>query len=292
MRGVRLSVFSLPVLVLGLATVSRASAETDWHKAYPVSGKPSVTVTTGDASLDVHACGSCQAVQIRVEWNDRRPSDYNVTESQSGSHVSFELKEKSGLGFHISVGNRHEPRVTVETPAELDLEARTSDGSLKVNGVHGGLQLHTSDGAVDVSGTGGELRLVASDGSIAIHDVTGTLESRSSDGHATIEGKFSAVQVHTSDGSLDLTLQDGSQLTSSSRVESSDGRVNIRLPRSLAADLEVRTSDGKIQCDLPLTMNGYNSSGSSGHTLRGRLNAGGPALSIHTSDGNVTISAL
>lgn len=292
MRGGRLGVLMLPVLAAALAGASRASAETDWQKSYPVTGKPSVTVTTGDASLDVHACGSCQAVQVRVEWNERRPGDYNVLESQSGSHVSFEIKEKSGLGFHISMGNRHEPRVTVETPAEVDLEARTSDGSLKVSDVHGSLQLHTSDGSVDVSGTGGELRLVASDGSIHIHDATGTVESRSSDGHAAIEGKFSAVQVHTSDGALDLTLQDGSQLTNSSRVESSDGRVNIRLPRSLAADLEVRTGDGKIQCNLPLTMNGYNSSGSSGHTLRGRLNAGGPSFSVHTSDGNVTISAL
>jgi hypothetical protein len=141
-----------------------------------------------------------------------------------------------------------------------------------------------------VSDVSGAVRLVASDGSIRIHNVSGTLESRSSDGRVTIDGKLSGVQVHTSDGSLDLTLAEGSQLTTSSRVEASDGRVTIRLPKTLAADLDIHTGDGHIDCQLPLTMSGYNSGG--GHNIRGRLNSGGTPLTIHTSDGNVSIATL
>ncbi len=291
MHLLRLSALFSPALALALATAP-ASAESDWQKTYPVNTRPSVRVSTGDASLDLRSCGACREVHVRIEWNDRRPGEYNLVESQSGDHVDFELKEKSGLGFHFQIGNRHEPHVTVETPAELDLEARTSDGALKVSGVKGELQLRTSDGAVDVSDTGGSLRLVASDGSIHIHNVTGTLESRNSDGHAAIDGKFTAVQVHTSDGGLDMTFAEGSQLTGSSRIESSDGRVTIRVPRDLSADLEIHTGDGRIDCQLPVTMNGYNSHGDSSHEVRGRLNAGGPPLTIHTSDGNVKIEAL
>ncbi len=293
MHVLRLHAPIIPALLaFALCTAVPAPAETDWQKSYPVSGKPSVSVSSGDASLDVHSCGACREVRIRIEWNDRHPDQYNLTESHTGDHVSFELKQKTGMGFHIQIGNRHEPQVIVETPPELDLEGRTSDGALKVNGVHGDLQLHTGDGAVDVSDTGGVLRLVAGDGSIRIHNVAGTLESRSSDGHASIAGKFSAVQVHTGDGALDMAFDEGSQLTGSSRIEASDGRVVIRVPRTLSADLEVHTSDGKIDCQLPLTMNGYNSSGDSGHSMRGRLNAGGPPLSIRTSDGNVSITPL
>ena len=202
--------------------------------------------------------------------------------------MNFELKEKPASDF-ISAWRR-EPQVTIETPGELDLEARTSDGSLKVYGVNGTIALHTSDGAVDVSDVSGAVRLEASDGSIRMHNVTGTLESRSSDGHVSIDGKLSGVQVHTSDGALELTLAEGSQLTTSSRIEASDGSVKIRLPRSLAADLDIHTGDGHIDCQLPLTMSGYNSGG--GHDIRGRLNAGGPPLTIHTGDGNVTIATL
>ncbi len=286
MRSLRLIVFAAPALAM-VAASAALTAETDWQKSYPVPGKPSLTVSTGDASTEVRSCG-CGEIRIRVEWNDRHLNDYMINEFQSGDHVNFELKEKQHFGIHV--GMHREPHVTIETPGELDLEARTSDGSLKVYGVNGSIALRTSDGAVDVSDVSGAVRLVASDGSIRIHNVSGTLESKSSDGRVTIDGKLSGVQVHTSDGSLDLTLAEGSQLTTSSRVEASDGRVTIRLPKTLAADLDIHTGDGHIDCQLPLTMSGYNSGG--GHNIRGRLNSGGTPLTIHTSDGNVTIATL
>ena len=289
MRALRRFAITVPVLALTTFAFAHAFAESDWQKSYPVSGKPSVTISTGDASTEVRACADCREVRVRVEWNDRHPGEYVVNEFQSGDHVNFELKEKEHLGFHINMARR-EPHVIVESPKEMDLEARTSDGGLKVYGVTGTVALHTSDGAVDVSDVSGAVRLVASDGSIRIHNVIGTLESKSSDGRVAIDGRLTGLQVHTSDGALDLTLAEGSQLTTSSRIEASDGRVVIRLPRTLSADLDVHTGDGHIDCQLPLTMNGYNSGG--GHNIRGRLNAGGTPLTIHTGDGNVTIAAL
>lgn len=289
MRSLRTFAISVPAFAFTMFAFAPVLAAQDWQKSYSVSGKPSLTISTGDASTDVHTCGDCRDVRIRVQWNDRHPDDYTINEFQSGDHVNFELKEKQHFGIHVNMA-RHEPQVIAETPRELDLEARTSDGALKVYGIQGGVALHTSDGSVDVSDVSGAVRLVASDGSIRIHNVTGTLESKSSDGSVKIDGTLSGVQVHTSDGSLELTLAEGSQLTTASRVEASDGRVSIRLPKTLAADLDIHTGDGHIDCQVPLTMNGYNSGG--GRNIRGRLNNGGTSLTIHTSDGNVTIAAL
>jgi DUF4097 and DUF4098 domain-containing protein YvlB len=292
MRSLRLFAISLSAFVLMTGSAARASAEADWQKSYPVFGKPSISLSTGDTSVEVRPCSACREVRVRVEWNDRYPSEYVLSEFQAGDHVTFEVKEKSRFGIHITTGSRHEPHVTVETPSTADLEARTTDGSLRVSGIQGNVELKTGDGSVEVSDVSGALRLTASDGSIRIHNVIGTLESRSSDGSVSIHGQFTALHVHSGDGRLDVTLADGSRLTSSSRIESSDGQVTIHLPRTLAADLEVHTSDGKIKCELPLTMNGYNSTSSSGHNLRGHLNSGGLPLTIQTSDGNVTIAAL
>jgi DUF4097 and DUF4098 domain-containing protein YvlB len=292
MRSLRLFAISLSAFVLMTGSAARASAEADWQKSYPVFGKPSISLSTGDTSVEVRPCSACREVRVRVEWNDRYPSEYVLSEFQAGDHVTFEVKEKSRFGIHITTGSRHEPHVTVETPSTADLEARTTDGSLRVSGIQGNVELKTGDGSVEVSDVSGALRLTASDGSIRIHNVIGTLESRSSDGSVSIHGQFTALHVHSGDGRLDVTLADGSRLTSSSRIESSDGQVTIHLPRTLAADLEVHTSDGKIKCELPLTMNGYNSTSSSGHNLRGHLNSGGLPLTIQTSDGNATIAAL
>ena len=288
MAHLRPAALTLAAVAL-LFAASVASAESDWQKSYPVNGKPSVSFSTGDAAVEVASCGGCKEIRIRVQWNDRNPSDYNLTEVQTGDHVNFELREKAHM--HIVMGVHHEPRVFVETPSSIDLEGRTSDGSLKVAGLSGSVQLQTSDGSVDVSDVSGAVRLKASDGSIQLHNITGTLESRSSDGRAHIDGQFTGVQVHTSDGSLELTLNDGTKLATASRIESSDGSVMIHVPRTLAADLEIHTGDGHIKCDLPLVMEGYDSKTDSGHNLRGRVNGGGVPLSIRTSDGNVTIAS-
>jgi hypothetical protein len=283
--------FGLPALAL-MAGVLASAQTADWQKSYQISNKASLTLSTGDASVEVRSCNDCREVRIRLEWRDRKSGDFILNEFQSGDHVNFELKEKQHPGIHITMGRFREPQVTVETPAALDLEARTADGGLKVSGVKGSLELHTSDGSVDVEDVAGAVRLTVSDGSVKIHNVTGTLESRSADGQATVEGKFTALQVHTSDGNLDLTVADGSLLNTASRIESSDGRVTVRLPRTLAVDLDVHTSDGQIDCALPLTMEGYNSAHGSGHNLRGHLNGGGVPLTVHTNDGNVAIQAL
>jgi len=60
-------------------------------------------------------------------------------------------------------------------------------------------------------------------------------------------------------------------------------------------DLDVQVGDGKVECALPVMTEGFNSERGErggGHNLRGRLNRGGPTLTIRTQDGNVTIAAL
>jgi hypothetical protein len=68
--------------------------------------------------------------------------------------------------------------------------------------------------------------------------------------------------------------------------------VTIHVPQNFAADLDVHSSDGHVDCALPLTVDHYQSRGEEGHELHGKLNGGGTPLTIHTSDGNVKIEQL
>ncbi|WP_183814597.1 DUF4097 family beta strand repeat-containing protein [Tunturibacter empetritectus] len=156
----------------------------------------------------------------------------------------------------------------------------------------GKVQVHSGDGSVELNNIKGDVHLVASDGSVSLHNAIGTVDARGSDGSMKIDGQFTMVQVETSDGNLDFTLSPGSQLTSASRIKSSDGRVSIRLPQALSADMDVATGDGHLNCTLPLTMDHYDSRESGGHHLHGHLNNGGVPFSIRASDGNVSITAL
>jgi DUF4097 and DUF4098 domain-containing protein YvlB len=277
-----------------LSTLPVLAQNTDhaWSKNYSLTGKPTLNLETGDASVELSSCGSCREIRVRVETEGAKLSDYRLEESQSGDQVHFLFKEKPQIGVHFHVTIRKTAKVTVETPENLTLEARTSDGSLHLAGLNGELGLTTSDGNVAADHISGKLHIKSSDGHVNITNSTGAIEARTSDGSLTVDGVFNALTLHTSDGHLDVSLREGSKLSEASSIQASDGPVTVKLPQDFAADLDIHTSDGHVDCSLPMTMDHYQSKGGDGHNLHGRLNGGGAPLTIHTTDGSVKIEQL
>jgi DUF4097 and DUF4098 domain-containing protein YvlB len=279
-------------LFLASSAALAQSSDNDWRKVYTLSGgNASFTVETGDSGLEIHSCGDCKEIRVHVQSN-RKLSEYNLEERQEGDHVFFTFKEKPHMGMHVLWSEGKRTKVSVETPAKLDLDARVADGSLAASNLAGNVQVRAGDGSVALDDIKGDVHLVSSDGSVSLHNVIGTLDARGSDGSMKIDGQFSTVQLETKDGNLDFTLAPGSQLTGASQIKSSDGHVSIRLPQALSADVDVATGDGHLICTLPLTMDHYNSRESDGHHLHGHLNSGGVPFSIHAHDGNVSITTL
>lgn len=286
----------IALAAIGLAVTTSFTAfaqdsDHSWSKTYPVAGKPTLTLETSDANVEFHSCGECREVRVHVEVAGRKLSDYRLEESQNGDDVHFLFKERPQYGVHIG-WHGGQTRVTVETPAQLTLQAKTSDGNVTLAGLKGELSLTTGDGNVTIDHVSGALHLKSGDGHVSISDAEGAIDARTSDASLTVDGLFHAVALHTSDGKLDLNLRQGTALTEASSIQSSDGSVTLRVPQNFAADLDVHTSDGHVDCALPLTMDQYHTGGRDGHELHGKLNGGGTPLSIHTSDGNVKIENI
>jgi DUF4097 and DUF4098 domain-containing protein YvlB len=287
---------SAPVAALAVALIyCTVSAQTDnhWDKSYAVSGQPTLSLKTGDSSLNIKSCGACQTVRITVDAQNRRLSDYRLEEDQSGNTIHFSLKEKGHMGGHIHVSwHPSSVAVQVETPANLTLHAETEDGDLNASGLNGAISLRSSDGHQTIAEVTGTLTVQSSDGGVDMCNVAGTLDAHTSDGNLNISGKLDGLNISSSDGKIDLELANGSTLKADSTLHSSDGPVTVRLPRDLSANLDISTSDGKIDCNLPLTLDGFHSTGGSDHSVKGKLNAGGSLFTIHTSDGTVRLSSL
>ncbi|HEY1809054.1 MAG TPA: DUF4097 family beta strand repeat-containing protein [Acidobacteriaceae bacterium] len=285
MKTHRTAILVAMALLASLPALAQ-DADHSWSKTYSLTGKPSLTFETSDAAVDFHSCGECHAIRIHVEVAGHTLSDYRLEESQTGNEVRFLFKERPHIGI---VWHREQTHVTVETPAQLTLEAKTSDGNVTLSGLEGELGLTSGDGDLTADHVAGSLRIHSGDGHVKITDAQGALEARMSDGTLSVDGLFHSLTLHTSDGRLDVNLREGSKLTEPSSILSSDGSVTVHVPRSFAADLDVHTSDGHVDCTLPLTIEHYSSGG---HGLQGRLNGGGTPLTIHTSDGNVTLSPM
>ena len=101
-------------------------------------------------------------------WRGRKLSDYRLEEGQSGDQVHFLLKELPHIGVHVTW--HRETRVTVESPAQLTLQAKTSAGNVTLSGLQGDLNLTTGDGNLTLDHVSGSLRIKSGDGHVRVTD--------------------------------------------------------------------------------------------------------------------------
>jgi len=246
------------------ASISRAD---EWHKSWPVGPKAELHVTAGDAAIVVEAAGgnSIEAM-LTMRGYSIGGSGVKVTEHQTGTRVDLEIREPS---MHFSFGE-HSIRLELRVPKDLAAYLHTGDGSIRLRGVHGSMRVDTGDGSIQ-----GE-------------DLDGILEAHSGDGSVHVSGRFDNLQLRTQDGSVDVDALRGSRMQSDWHVQTGDGSVRLNIPRDLAADIELHTGDGHIRMNLPVTVSGTQSESE----VHGKINGGGPPLTVRTGDGSISVNPL
>jgi hypothetical protein len=261
------------VLLLAIFAIPLQAEE--WSKTFEVNGKADLHVETNDARVQVEAWEG-REIQARVVsqgvriglWGSSDSHEVRVRDFQSGNRVELEVRILS-MNWVIGVNTRS-ARIELKVPREASLDIHSGDGDLSVHGVKGEINLSTQDGKVEVDSLEG-----------ALHASTG-------DGNMRVQGRFDSLNLKTGDGRIYVEIIQGSQMVSGWSVRSGDGDVELSLPEGFAADLDVHTGDGRITSDLPITVSGALDHSS----LRGKLNGGGPILSVHTGDGSVRLKRL
>lgn len=255
------SSFALFALVFALPALSLAD---DWNKHFDVNGKPELHVTAGDAAIRVHAgAGSGIDASVKTEGVSIGNSGVQIDARQNGDRVELEIRlPKEQFSWH----NRS-VRVDIRVPQSLAAFLHTGDGPISIENVHGDVHAQAGDGPIRVEG------------------FEGTLDAQTGDGPVNLRGKFSDLRITTGDGPVDVTADSGSHIENGWRLHTGDGPVRIKVPSTLSADLVLHSGDGPISNSLNLTNVGQQSQ----HNLHGKLNGGGPELSIHTGDGPISI---
>jgi DUF4097 and DUF4098 domain-containing protein YvlB len=268
MRKICLPLF-VPMFVVALAftAIPTSAHADDWSKTYTLTGKPELRVEAREASIRIEAWDQNQieAHVVTQGWHIGS-GELEIVEHQQGNDVDIELRQPHRAHFSFGVES-HRTELEIHMPR-----------SAKVN-------VHSGDGAVLAKGLEGELDFTTGDGSLTILDVDGSLHAHTSDGSVRVSGRFDVLELRTSDGRAEVEAKPGSQLHEAWDIRSSDGSVTLRIPGDLAADVELHTSDGSITTNIPLVVEGsFNR-----HDIHGKMNGGGNRLTVHTSDGSVTL---
>jgi|SRR5579872_3045405 len=256
----------LALTVLALAVIAVAPAYADeWSKTYTVNGKPELRIDTSDANIHVTTWDQ-NTIEAKVTTSRYKIGEggIRIDERQNGNTVEIDLRyPHHNLNFEWGSGHRVD--ITIQMPRQGDANLRTGDGRIEVAGLKGSMYLHTGDGSVTLDG------------------VDGKLNATTGDGHIGANGRFDELEVKTGDGRVDVRATSGSTLASGWRLETGDGSVTLEVPPDLSANVDLHTSDGHIDLDMPVTTEGKIRT----NEIQGKLNGGGSLLMIRTGDGSI-----
>ena len=130
-----------------------------------------------------------------------------------------------------------------------------------------------------------DLSLDAYNGSLGVDGVTGKLDLSTHNGSVTLNDVGGDVHARTQNGSLNVQLAGRSWDGAGLDAVTQNGSVRLAVPESYAATLETGTVNGRINTDIPITVQGRIS-----RQLSVPLNGGGRTVRAMTTNGSVRIS--
>jgi DUF4097 and DUF4098 domain-containing protein YvlB len=113
----------------------------------------------------------------------------------------------------------------------------------------------------------GDVRIHTGSGNIELHEVHGALRAEAGSGDVNIDGEQT--------GEWD--------------VRTGSGDVRLRLPDQAAFDLGASTGSGRVIVDHPVTLTVQGDLERAQRSITGKVNGGGPQLTVHTGSGDVHI---
>jgi hypothetical protein len=99
------------------------------------------------------------------------------------------------------------------------------------------LNVRTTNGEVEIEGIEGEIRLRSTNGGLTVSDAAGS------------------VSAGTTNGAIQVEL-DSVDAASEMEFETTNGGIRLYLPSNIQASLSARTTNGTIETDFPVTVSG------------------------------------
>jgi DUF4097 and DUF4098 domain-containing protein YvlB len=264
-------------------------------KRIQLTGRPHVTVSTFDGSIELR---SSDRNEILVEIERRAATleeakELVVETSEDSGDVVIEAKRPRRSDDWIRIGGWTSPsvRLTVTVPRDLEVQARTGDGTIDAHDLSGRIELRTGDGSIRLQRIQGDITARTGDGSVMGRELQGTVAVSTGDGSVEMSGRFAGLKARTGDGSIGIDAQPGSTMQSGWTITTGDGGVMLRLPKELDAEIQARTGDGSIMTGGITVLTPPRQDGEPRRNIAGRIGNGGEELTVRTGDGSINLVA-
>jgi RNA polymerase sigma factor (sigma-70 family) len=244
-----------------------------------------VEVVTGPVTI---TAGGKNAVHVQVTKQAQAPSEdeakqaltkLEVQMKQEGDHILVTARPKERQARHVNTS----AAVEIQVPLAAVLDLQTTNGSITVSGGAGSARLRSTNGSVHTKESKGPLHVSTTNGGITVTGGAGQLDLTTTNGTIEIQGEQAVVKARTTNGSVGWkgTLADGTHA-----FESTNGKIQLTLPKASQFQIDARSNLGKVSTDFPVTKQGK----SSRTTLSGTVgDKPGIILHLRTSNGSISV---
>lgn len=268
------------------SSISDPSPSVDIEMLVPAGVKLDLASESGAVSAEG---GPFAEARLKSSYGGVRVENVNgdaTVESSSGA-VSI-----SGQRGGRAVAKTSYGKVALSDIDATSVRAETSSGSVTATKVHAPtIELESDYGAIHVDGVVGQLTAHTSSGGISIQNANAAVAAKSDYGSVSVDGVLKSVKAHTSSGSVKVCARAGSVIDADWRIDSDYGRVSFEAPKDMRFDLAAKTSYGTVDVDYPIELPA-GSSTKRGSAVRGKINGGGPLVTVESSSGSVRVAPL
>jgi DUF4097 and DUF4098 domain-containing protein YvlB len=157
--------------------------------------------------------------------------------------------DHSILGWLFGDDIEAQVRYELTVPRTMKLDLESVNGAIYVDGVNGAHEVETTNGSIEMTRCAGSIDA------------------------STTNGAISAELT---------TVAKGQPL----RFSTTNGRIEVTLPPTLAVDVDAGTTNGAIKTDLPIATTRFER-----NSLKGTINGGGTPLRMRTTNGGISIKS-
>jgi DUF4097 and DUF4098 domain-containing protein YvlB len=234
--------------------VAGGKATDEWTRTYTVTKGGAVEIVNANGPIVVEAATGPE-VEIRATRVARAKSDEEAQELLK----KIEIKEDVAPG-----------RVAVQTVSGSGITFGRRSVSVEYRlRVPAGLQVSVK----------------TENGGIGLHDVNGTVAATTTNGGVRGTNVSGAVSAHIVNGGIVMDL---AQVAGPIELESVNGGIRLDIPADLDADIEASAVNGGVSLDDGLKLQ---TSERARTKITGKLNRGGPRITVTTVNGGVRLRA-
>jgi hypothetical protein len=263
LRASRLAVI-LTVALLSCAGSAYAHRDAaDFHWSGKLAPDQIVEIKDVNGTIEAQGDASAQEVEVTAEISGPHAADIKIQVVTHSDGVTICAIYPSGIfgggtgpcepgsswrSRNTDIhGDATKVHFTVHMPKNLRFSGQNINGSVTAQGMGRRVSAASVNGPVNVSTT-------------------------------------SYAEATTVNGSVHVTMG-SSDWTGGLKFGTVNGAIELRLPDDLSTDVDIKSLNGHIDTDFPLTISG----GFVGHSAHGRIGAGGRSLSVETVNGGIDL---